>query len=296
MRKMRKKIVASIVLMTLCVVFVSGCSSRTKNNAEMDSALKGGAETVMEVQKMADVHFLNDVSINSIQAGLLALQNAEVSSEAVSVEQTGIVSDAVAGENTNGYWTDTSATNTAYYSNGGFGSAGRLEIPALGISVALHDVWNDGSDSQAVVDMWDAAAWMPSYSSVLIADHCDQAFASLPGSYVGMTGYINYPGSSSMITCVDTAYGDMNGSLYINGELWCNRYPYCLVMYTCTYDWQHVFVSVWQWGSGTGTIWPSEGYAPVDNSDGQSNNVEFVEPAPYETPTLPPNDGVIILD
>lgn len=123
-----------------------------------------------------------------------------------------------------------------------YGNIGRLKIPVLGINVAL----NSGDDSQWLVDTWDSAAYIPTGDSILIADHNDQGFASLNGCYVGMTGMICYPdGSIQYITCTDVTQGYHDGLVHVNGEWWPLVYPNSIMMYTCTYDWQHVFVTIW---------------------------------------------------
>lgn len=125
-----------------------------------------------------------------------------------------------------------------------YGNIGRLEIPALGISVPL----NSGDDSQGIVDAWDSAYWADyGDGSVLIADHNNQSFYSLGGCWVGATGTINFTGGGSRyITCIAITEGYHDGLVEINGEWWPYVYPGCIMMYTCTYDWQHVTCTIWQ--------------------------------------------------
>ena len=123
------------------------------------------------------------------------------------------------------------------------GDYGRLKIPSLGISVAL----NENGDPQTVVDAWDSA-WIYVGATVLIADHCNQAFSGLYGSYIGCAGSILFSeGGSREISCIATTSGTReNGVVYVDGVIWYRSYPGAIIMYTCTYDDAHLFVSVWQ--------------------------------------------------
>ena len=139
------------------------------------------------------------------------------------------------------YYEDTSYQEPVYTPS--YGDTGRLEIPALGISVAL----NAYGDSQAICDAWDSA-WICESSSTLIADHSNQSFASLYGSYIGCGGTIYYSnGAVRNITCIAVTNGTNTGdNILVDGVPWYDCYAGCVIMYTCTYDWQHIYVSIWQ--------------------------------------------------
>lgn len=132
-----------------------------------------------------------------------------------------------------------------YWGVNGYGNAGRLIIPELNISVALFWKWPD-ADGQAIVDRYDSAAYHVYYHYV--ADHSDQAFAPLPGACVGTTGYIEYAdGTIQNIICTGAGEGYNDGyCLYdFNGR---SMYEFSafMTMYTCLYNWQHIFICTWE--------------------------------------------------
>lgn len=126
----------------------------------------------------------------------------------------------------------------------GYGSAGRLEIPSVGISVALY--WTNLEDysAQYLFDCDDSAI---RYSDVLlIGDRDDQAFCTLSYVVPGTEATIYYPdGSYEDYVCVDCGIGyqeiDDIFDQY-DDELYSFDY---LTMYTGYYNWQTPFVCQW---------------------------------------------------
>lgn len=73
-----------------------------------------------------------------------------------------------------------------------FGTAGRLEIPSVGVGVALYITDLYQQNVQSVVDAWDSAAVFPYRDRVtVIADHNNQGFAFLKNVGVGDTAFIS---------------------------------------------------------------------------------------------------------
>lgn len=132
--------------------------------------------------------------------------------------------------------TDGTESDSTYY--------GRLYIPDAGISVAVYRGW-----AQSIVDREDSAgifAWRgdPGYS---IADHNNQAFATLYKVKVGTTGYfILSDGRVLNIKCVDTFNGHNTGKYIVdeNGVNAANRADF--MMYTCIDHWTNIYICLWE--------------------------------------------------
>ena len=143
------------------------------------------------------------------------------------------------------YYEDTSYQEPVYTES--YGSAGRLHIDSAGISVALYYAGNDAG-GQAVADAWDSAAYLIISDTVWIADHSNQEFASLTSVYAGASAEIHYAdGSVSYLTCIDTAYAERrDDSIYIGDLNWYQIHPSGTIMYTCTSDADHIYMTFWE--------------------------------------------------
>lgn len=170
---------------------------------------------------------------------------------------------------------------------GNLGDVGRLVIPGLGISVALNST---GGTAQNIVDWWDSAfyyyhAWNGKEVTEIL-DHCDQAFAPLSGSYVGMTGTIYYHGYSQPIVCIDVRNGTSDlRTRYINGTTVLEYYPGAIVMSTCGADCYHVILSVWAFGSS-----PISVTSLQQKYQKQPETTKPTTQKPTEKPTTKPQD------
>lgn len=120
-----------------------------------------------------------------------------------------------------------------------YGSKGRLEIPALNISVPLYDTSIDSA--QKLVDNQNSAAYLRWPAQNAIADHASQAnFSNLSNVVVGTTTMsIETPNNATKYRCVKSQVGHIktaNGSNTIFDENW--ESPYVqnaggICIYTC---------------------------------------------------------------
>lgn len=117
------------------------------------------------------------------------------------------------------------------------GMIGRLEIPSVGVDVALFS-----SSSQGVVDATDSAACFPLGSCMVIADHANQGFDAIKSVGVGTVAYINNGSSRTKLVCTGKCNGTNTGTdlLDNNGVSVSARSGY--VFYTCNSVWQDVTV------------------------------------------------------
>lgn len=116
------------------------------------------------------------------------------------------------------------------------GMVGRLTIPSLGINVALF-----ASNSQAVVDAADSAAYFGFGGATIIGDHWNQGFSAIRSAYPGMVAYIDDGTSKRTLTCTGVMTGTNTGYdlLDASGVSVSARGGY--VMYTCNgSNWQSV--------------------------------------------------------
>lgn len=142
-------------------------------------------------------------------------------------------------EDVSGSWYNAGSCNI-----NGYGNAGRLEIPDLGISVALFwtNIWDYGA--QAIADWNDSAI---RYSdTLLIGDHNNQAFCTLSGAVPGMMAYIYYAdGSYESYVCIGCGIGCQTDFELYN-QYWEDWYSFStLNMYTCHGSWQTPFMCQW---------------------------------------------------
>lgn len=126
----------------------------------------------------------------------------------------------------------------------GYGTAGRLEIPELGISVALYwvSIWD--YDAQYVCDLQDSAV---RYSDLyIIGDHNNQAFCTLSSAHKGTNAYIYHnDGNYEQFTCVDTGMGIHDGYHIYDQYGRVDSEFTELTIYTCHGSWQTPFMSQW---------------------------------------------------
>ena len=132
-----------------------------------------------------------------------------------------------------------------------FGTAGRLEIPSVGVGVALYITDLYQQNVQSVVDAWDSAAVFPYRDSVtVIADHNNQGFASLKNVGVGDTAFISQQnGSFDTYVCTRVCYNGHNlGTELVDeyGEQVESNIDGELIMYTCNDCWQNITITYWQ--------------------------------------------------
>lgn len=115
------------------------------------------------------------------------------------------------------------------------GMIGRLTIPSLGINVALF-----ASNSQAVVDAPDSAAYFGFGNIIIIGDHQNQGFSAIRGASVGTVAYIDDGQTKRKLVCTGRTTGTNTGTdlLDSSGASVASRGGY--VMYTCNSDWTNV--------------------------------------------------------
>ena len=125
------------------------------------------------------------------------------------------------------------------------GMDGRLVVPAAGIDVALFSSGNgENVDDmrQRVTDAYDSALLYYDGLGFVIADHSNQAFASLPLIRKGDTAYILEGNSILTLTCnfairgVNTGTGitDADGDPVTQDALF--------TCYTCGEDWTQIYI------------------------------------------------------
>ena len=120
--------------------------------------------------------------------------------------------------------------------------AGRLLIPEAGIDVALFYCYGDDEARQIITDNLDSAALYSDGYGFVIADHNNQAFASLPLARFGDTAYILEGNSILTLTCslklegINTGFGitDQNGEIVTDESLF--------TCYTCGEDWTQIHI------------------------------------------------------
>ena len=122
---------------------------------------------------------------------------------------------------------------------------GRLLIPAAGIDVALFSSgYGENVDDmrQRVTDAYDSALLYYDGLGFVIADHSNQAFASLPLVQTGDTAYILEGNSILTLTCnlairgINTGTGitDADGDPVTQESLF--------TCYTCGEDWTQIYI------------------------------------------------------
>lgn len=117
------------------------------------------------------------------------------------------------------------------------GMIGRLEIPSIGVDVALFS-----SSSQSVVDAADSAAYFTLGNCTIVADHSNQGFDAIKSISVGATAYIDTGESETKLTCTEICQGTNTGHdlLDSNGISISTRSGYAF--YTCNDNWQDVTI------------------------------------------------------
>lgn len=115
------------------------------------------------------------------------------------------------------------------------GMIGRLTIPSLGVNVALF-----ASNSQAVVDASDSAAYFNFGSIIIIGDHQNQGFSAIRGAAPGAVAYIDNGQTKRKLVCTGRSNGTNTGAdlLDSSGASVSTRGGY--VMYTCNSNWNDV--------------------------------------------------------
>lgn len=115
------------------------------------------------------------------------------------------------------------------------GMIGRLTIPSLGVNVALF-----ASNSQAVVDAPDSAAYFSFGNIIVIGDHQNQGFSAIRGASAGTVAYIDNGKTKRKLVCTGRTTGTNTGTdlLDSSGASVTSRGGY--VMYTCNSDWTDV--------------------------------------------------------
>ena len=120
------------------------------------------------------------------------------------------------------------------------GAAGRLRIPAYGISIPLYS-----SMSQGVVDAPNSAAMFGLNGLTVIGDHWNQdGFGAVRSMAIGTEVYIDYPGGSVgqyHVTYRGTGTNASTNLLFSDGSPVDARYG-GLVLYTCLSNWQNVSI------------------------------------------------------
>ena len=132
-----------------------------------------------------------------------------------------------------------------------FGTAGRLDIPAVGVGVALYETDLYQPNVQSVVDAWDSAAIFPYRDRItVIADHNNQGFDGIKKAGIGETAFISrQDGSSYTYTCTRVCNDGHNlGTELVDeyGEQIENNADGELVMYTCNDGWRSITITYWQ--------------------------------------------------
>lgn len=132
-----------------------------------------------------------------------------------------------------------------------YGTAGRLDIPSVGVGVALYDTDLYQDNVQSVVDEWDSAAIFPYRERItVIADHNNQGFDAMKGVQIGDYAVISQQdGSYVFYLCTRVCYDGHNLGTEIVDE-YGEQVEYNtdgeLIMYTCNDCWQNITISYWQ--------------------------------------------------
>ena len=134
-----------------------------------------------------------------------------------------------------------------------FGTAGRLEIPSVGICVPLNFVRLGVDDVQKTVDAQDSAAYFWLRDTVpVIADHNNQGFADLYRVKEGEIAIAYFAdGHSGKYVCTRVCRGTNTGTdlldengVSVSSPL--NAVSTCLIMYTCYDGWHNVLITYWK--------------------------------------------------
>ena len=128
---------------------------------------------------------------------------------------------------------------------GRYGMSGRLLVPSAGIDVAL---FTDGIGDdevevrQQLCDDQDSAAFFTDGLGLLVADHNNQCFTTLPMVRPGDKAYVLRGHSIVTLECSFVRDGFNFGKGIVDEEnyLMTNFADY--VLYTCQEDWNHVLV------------------------------------------------------
>lgn len=132
-----------------------------------------------------------------------------------------------------------------------YGTAGRLDIPSVGVGVALYDTDLYQYNVQSIVDESDSAAIFPYRDKVtVIADHNNQGFDAMKSVEVGDYSVISQrDGSYVFYLCTRVCYDGHNLGTDIVDE-YGEQVEYNtdgeLIMYTCNDCWQNITISYWQ--------------------------------------------------
>ena len=127
-----------------------------------------------------------------------------------------------------------------------YGTHGSISIPEVRYAMALDDAYAD-SEGQKVVDRKDRAAYIWYGDMPWIADHNVDGFNVMGGAVPGKTkAYISYAdGSTETYLCTDNYIG-LNTGLEILDPDGNTILGHDLGMYTCTWDPQHVRITLWK--------------------------------------------------
>lgn len=131
-----------------------------------------------------------------------------------------------------------------------YGTAGRLNIPSVGISVPINFVRLAIDDAQQVVDAPDSAAyfWFKDVMPV-IADHNNQSFSTLHRVKKGDVAFVaSADGGVGKYVCNCVCYGTNTGTDILDNEGFsiANTVTASLIMYTCCDNWQNVLLTYWK--------------------------------------------------
>lgn len=131
-----------------------------------------------------------------------------------------------------------------------YGTAGRLHIPSVEISVPINFVRLAIDDVQKVVDAPDSAAyfWFKDVMPV-IADHNDQSFSTLHRVKKGDVAFVaNADGGVGKYVCNCVCYGTNTGTDLLDNEGFsiADTVTASLIMYTCCDNWQNVLLTYWK--------------------------------------------------
>lgn len=132
-----------------------------------------------------------------------------------------------------------------------YGTFGRLDIPSIGIGVALNYVDLRDGTAQSVVDAYDSAAYFFWHDcKYVIADHNNQGFANLRNAQVGSyaqiskaDGYVDTYICTRVCTDGRNTQYDLLDEYGISADSFENC---CLLMYTCNQDWEHITLTFWE--------------------------------------------------
>lgn len=131
-----------------------------------------------------------------------------------------------------------------------YGSAGRLNIPSVGISVPLNFARLGIDDVQRIVDASDSAAyfWFRDVMPV-VADHNNQGFSTLHRVQKGDVAFVaNADGGVGKYVCNCVCYGTNTGTdiLDSDGYSIAGTVTADLIMYTCCNGWQNILLTYWK--------------------------------------------------